>query len=128
MSRPEDDAGWRRLHPLSLVFRIGTAARRMLFPLVALFFVSRGQGTELWLAVLFVPSVVAAIVSYVSYAYRLGDDELVIRQGIVTRNERHVPYARIQNIDLVQGLLQRWLAVAEVRFETASGEDRKSVV
>ncbi len=128
MSRPEDEAGWRRLHPLSLVFRIGTAARRMLFPLVALFFVSRGEATEVWLAVLFVPAVVAAIVSYLSYAYRLGDDELVIRQGIVTRNERHVPYARIQNIDLVQGLLQRWLGVAEARFETASGDEPEAVM
>ena len=27
------------------------------------------------------------------------EPELVIREGIVTRNERHVPYARIQNID-----------------------------
>ena len=128
MSRPDDDTGWRRLHPLSLLFRLGAAARRMLLPLVALLFVSRTQGPELWFAVLFVPSGIAAVVSYMSYRYRLGSDELVIRQGILTRNERHVPYARIQNIDLVQGLLQRWLGVAEARFETASGSEPEAVM
>jgi len=128
MSRPDDDAGWRRLHPLSLVFRIGSAARRLLLPVLAVLVVSRGQGYELWLAVMFVPAVIAAIVSYLSYSYRLGADDLVIRQGIVTRNERHVPYARIQNIDLVQNLLQRWLGVAEARFETASGNEPEAVL
>jgi putative membrane protein len=67
-------------------------------------------------------------VSYVSYRYRLGDGELVIQQGIVTRNERHVPYARIQNIDVVQSLLQRWLGVGEARFETASGDEPEAVM
>jgi putative membrane protein len=128
MSRPDAGTGWRRLHPWSLVFRIGTAARRLLLPLVALLFVSRGEGSELVLAVFFVPAVVAAIVRYLSYGYRLGADELVIREGIVTRNERHVPYARIQNIDLVQGLVQRWLGVAEARLETASGKEPEAVM
>jgi len=128
MSRPDDDAGWRRLHPLSLLFRIGSTARRLLLPALALLFVSRGQGYELWLAVMFVPAGIASIVSYLSYRYRLGEDELVIRQGIVTRNERHVPYGRIQNIDLVQNLLQRWLGVAEARFETAGGEEPEAVM
>jgi putative membrane protein len=128
MSRPDDETGWRRLHPLSLVFRVGAAARRLLFPLVALLFVSRGEGSEIVLAVFFVPAVVVAIVRYLSYGYRLGADELVIREGIVTRNERHVPYARIQNIDLVQGLVQRWLDVAEARFETASGKEPEAVM
>jgi len=128
MSTTDAGSGWRRLHPLSLVFRIGAAARNLLLPGLALLFVSRGQGYELWLAVLFVPAGIAAIVSYLSYRYRLGDDELVIQQGIVTRNERHVPYARVQNVDLVQNLIHRWLGVAEARFETAGGEEPEAVM
>jgi putative membrane protein len=128
MSTPDDETAWRRLHPLSLLFRLAAVARRLLLPLVALLFVSRGRGPELWFAVLFVPSSVAAIVGYLSYRYRLGPEELMIRQGILTRNERHVPYARVQNIDLVQSLLQRWLGVAEARFETAGGTEPEAVM
>jgi putative membrane protein len=61
-------------------------------------------------------------VRYWSFRYRLGDEELVIREGLLTRNERHVPYHRIQNVDLVQNPLHRLLGVAEVRLETAGGQ------
>ncbi len=128
MSTTDAGPGWRRLHPLSLLFRLGAAARNLLLPGLALLFVSRGQGYELWLALMFIPSGIASLVSYLSYRYRLGSDELVIQQGIVTRNERHVPYARIQNIDLVQSPLQRLLGVAEARIETAGGEEPEAVL
>ena len=104
-----------------MFFSVGLAAKRLLLPgLVVLVFRPGGQ-LEIWLMILFVPAVIGALAKYLSFRYRLGPDELIIREGIVTRNERHVPYARIQNIDLVQNPFHRWLNVAEVRVETASG-------
>ena len=58
----------------------------------------------------------AALFRYWSYRYRLDHDELVVRQGVLFRNERHIPYARVQNIDLVQNPLHRLFGVAEVRL------------
>ena len=49
--------------------------------------------------------------------------ELVITSGLIFRNERHVPYGRIQNIDAVQNLLHRLLRVVEVRVETGGGDE-----
>jgi putative membrane protein len=119
----------RRLHPTSLIFSIGAQAKSLLLPgLVVLFFAARGDRGQIWLMLLFVPAVVAALFRYWSYRYRFDLEELVIREGIVFRNERHIPYARIQNIDLVQNPLHRLFGVAEIRLETAGGQKPEAVM
>jgi len=118
----------QRLHPSSLLFSLGSAARRLLIPGIIVLFASRGDRTEVWLMALFVPAALAALAKFLSYRYRLGREELVVREGIVTRNERHIPYSRIQNIDLVQNPLHRMLGVAEARLETASGDKPEAVI
>jgi putative membrane protein len=123
------EAGLRRLHPLSLLFLIGGQAKRLLLPgILVLFFASRQGHGELWFMLLFIPAVIGALFRYGSYRYRLGQDELLIREGVVFRNERHIPYARIQNIDLVQNPLHRMLRVAEIRLETAGGQQPEAVL
>jgi len=114
----------RRLHPASLIFAVAAAGRGLLLPGLIVLFASRGggYGFELFLMVMFIPTVAIALARYVSYRYRFAEDELIVREGIVTRNERHIPYARIQNVDLVQNPLHRMLGVAEVRLQTAAGD------
>lgn len=118
----------RRLHPVSLLFSIGSAARRLLLPGIVVLFASRGSNVEIWLMLIFVPAAVGALIRYISFRYKLGADEMVVRQGIITRNERHIPYARIQNIDLVQNPFHRIFGVAEVRLQTASGDKPEAVI
>ncbi|HKQ62112.1 MAG TPA: PH domain-containing protein, partial [Candidatus Polarisedimenticolaceae bacterium] len=128
--RSEAGGPVQRLHPLSPLFSIAGAARRLLLPgLAVLLFAShRGARAELWLMLLFVPAVVGAVVRYFSFSLQLGHDELVIREGVVTRNERHIPYARIQNIDLRQNPVHRLLGVAEVRLETGAADEPEAVM
>ena len=115
----------QRLHPLSLLFGLASAARPWVFPALLLLFASRGQP---WFLLAFFPAAIGAVVKYLSFRYRMGPEEMVIREGILTRNERHIPYARIQNIDLVQNPLHRMLNVALVRLETASGGKPEAVI
>ena len=123
------EAGLRRLHPLSLLFLIGGQAKSLLLPgILVLFFASRQGHGEIWFMLLFIPAVIGSLFRYWSYRYRLGQDELLIREGVVFRNERHIPYARIQNIDLVQNPLHRLLRVAEIRLETAGGQKPEAVL
>lgn len=122
MQPSESLARAQRLHPASLVFGIGSAAGRLLVPGLLVFFAARGSNQEIWLMLLFFPTVVATLIRYFNYTYRLDSEELVIREGLLTRNERHIPYDRIQNIDLSQSPLQRLLGVADVRVETAGGD------
>lgn len=113
-----------RLHPVSPLFGVFSAASRLLVPgLLVLLLASRGSRYEVWAMVLFLPAVASAVLRYVSFRYTLDDSELVIREGIINRNERHIPYGRIQNIDLEQNPFHRMLNVAAVRIETAGGEE-----
>jgi len=117
----ETQSNERRLHPYSLLFRVVRHARAFLLPAVAVFYFSRGETWQIWAAMFFVPIVVLDIFRYMSLRWRYDADELVVREGFIWKNERHVPYARIQNIDLKQNVLHRALSVAEVTIETAGG-------
>jgi putative membrane protein len=44
-----------------------------------------------------------------------------MRVGILFRKEVNLTYARIQDIHLRSGFLQRWLGLADIQIQTASG-------
>lgn len=111
----------RCLHPVSLVFRVIAHARGLLLPAIAVLYLGRGEGWQVWAALFFVPIVALDVFRYLTLRWRYDADELVVRQGWIWKSERHVPYARIQNVDLKQNVLHRALNVAEVRIETAGG-------
>ncbi len=127
-SEPTVAAGWLRLHPLSLLFSVGSAARRLLLPGIVVLYYSGGSNLEFWLMLFFIPAVLAAVARYLSYRYRMGSEEMIVREGIITKNERHIPYGRIQNVDLAQNPIHRIFRVAEVRLETAGGESPEAVI
>lgn len=117
-----------------MLFDIARYARIFAWPaLLAWLGVSRGggrggdrfdpfvSGFETWLWVLVLPSVALSVARFLSFRLRYEPDALVIRSGILFRNVRHVPYARIQNLDAVQNLAHRALGVVEVRIETGGG-------
>ena len=116
----------QRLHPLSLPFSFLAHVKGFALPLVV-FLVVGSQNSrsswELWAMVFIVPAMVVELWRYLSLRYWIEDDELIVRQGVVKKRERHVPLARIQTIDSTQNFLERIFNVVEVRVETAgSGE------
>lgn len=120
----------RRLHPASILFALLAQAKNFLLPGILVLFTAQRSawGWETWAMLGFVPVALASTFNYLFFRYRYDADEMVIRSGFVFRNERHVPYARIQNVDAVQGLLHRLLGVAEVRLETGAGTEPEAVL
>lgn len=53
--------------------------------------------------------------------YMVSDRAIRIREGIATVREKTVVLANIQNIDIRQGPLQRYLGIADVEVKTAGG-------
>lgn len=116
----------RRLHPSALLFDAGRRFASLVFwGVAALLFAARSE--QGWYLLFLLPPIAVALVRYASFRYGFGDDQLVIREGLLVRKVRHVPYARIQNIDTVQGPLYRLLDVVEVRLETAGGSQPEAV-
>jgi putative membrane protein len=109
---------------------MGRHLRALLLPALAVIFTagSSGRDWDLWLMLLLIPYALAAVARSLSFRYRFDADELVVRRGWVFHSERHIPYARIQNIDAVQNVLHRALGVAEVRVETASGGEPEATM
>ena len=53
--------------------------------------------------------------------YRFDAEGIHMRVGILFRREVNLTYARIQDIHLSSGFIQRWLGLADVQVQTASG-------
>lgn len=116
-----------RRHPSSVLFGIAGVARRLILPWLFAFLASGGRRSpDTWLLLLVVPATVVALLDYLIVRYSLDREGLVIHRGFVFHNVRHVPYGRIQNLDLRQNPLHRWLGVAEVMVQTASGSEAEA--
>lgn len=117
-----------RLHPVSILFSIGASVKSLLIPGLLVLFFSKGSRYEAYFMVLFIPSVIWGLLTYLYLRYSLARDEMVVQKGILYKNTRNIPYTRIQNIDLVQNPFHRFFRVAEVRIETASGTEPEAVL
>jgi len=115
----------RRLHPLSFLFDLGGQLQQLLVPALVVLVGAGSAGWDWqgWLALLLIPYAVVAIVRTLSFRYRFDPSELVITRGFIFRNERHIPYARIHNIDAVQNVMHRLVRVVDVRVETGGGDE-----
>lgn len=58
---------------------------------------------------------------YYTLRYRFDNEGVHMRVGILFRREVNLTYARIQDIHLRSGFIQRWLGLADLQIQTASG-------
>ncbi len=58
---------------------------------------------------------------YHTMRYKFTDDGISMRWGILFRKEVIVNYARIQDIHLKSNIVERWLGLARILVQTASG-------
>ena len=58
---------------------------------------------------------------YHSLRYRFDDAGVSMRRGVLFRREIHLTYARIQDIHLTSNVIERWLGLARIKIQTASG-------
>lgn len=58
---------------------------------------------------------------YVTLKYKFDDEGVSMSWGILFRREIHLTYRRIQDIHLNRNIVQRWLGLATVGIQTASG-------
>jgi putative membrane protein len=61
------------------------------------------------------------LIRYLTLRYHFDDKGISMRWGFFFRREVNLTYARIQDIHLVSGLIQRWFGLANIMIQTASG-------
>src|SRR5436190_14234805 len=65
---------------------------------------------------------------YHTLRYRFDDEGIHMKVGILFRQELNLTYARIQDIHLRSGIVQRWLGLANVQIQTASGSSGPELI
>jgi putative membrane protein len=58
---------------------------------------------------------------YHTLRYRFDEEGISMRWGVLFRREINLTYARIQDIHLSSNLVERWLGLARIEIQTASG-------
>lgn len=112
----------QRLHPLTLLLRVGASLPALL---VILFPILRNPGstenvTSLVLAVMYgVFALPAIVLQYWRFSYRITPKQIVIQSGVLNRKNRSIPIERVQNIQIERNLVARILGLAKVKMETA---------
>lgn len=66
--------------------------------------------------------------SYKYLWYEVGPEEFSLYSGILVKKRVHVPYQKIQSVDLRMSLLQRLFGVCNVSIDTAGGAANKAVL
>ncbi len=60
--------------------------------------------------------------AWMRFRYHIGEHDIRIEKGILSRTARSIPYERIQDVSIEQKPLARMMGLGEVKFETGGGE------
>ncbi|WP_344708987.1 PH domain-containing protein [Sphingomonas humi] len=116
-----DDAPAERLHPLALLSGIGRAVRNVVGGIAAGGFLAvQGRiGVALMIfAGIAMMTLGGLFLHWRRFSFRVGSDAIRIDSGIVSRNQRTIPFDRVADVSIEQGPLQRVFGIARVTLET----------
>ncbi len=119
---PPTDSDWQRLHPLTPLARIGRLAPALVFLVLVSTVHSRAENSTAETDYLVVITLASAVYGYIHWMvtrWRFEGDTLRIETGLIRKDSRRLPLARIQAVDIVRPLLARLLGVSEVRVRLA---------
>jgi putative membrane protein len=111
----------KRLHPMTLVYRGIMNFPVLLIPIYLAFFQNnKGELTYLYFLmfslIFTLPSI---LLTYFYFSFYITNKELVIKSGVLAKQQRNIPIIKIQNVNIQQNILQRLLGIAKVQVETA---------
>ena len=77
--------------------------------------------TSLLMGPLFFVALIPLYFRFHTMRYRFDKDGIHMKWGILFRREINLTYARIQDIHLTSNFVERWLGLARIQVQTASG-------
>ena len=129
---------WQRLSPVAVVFLIVTQVQKSIRENLVLF-VSLGAGAAftdvirlpwlLWLAgVGLLLAVLTAVLLFKRFRFRIDEDAVLLRRGLLEQKELRVRFARIQNVALSQPFYFRPFGLMRLTLQTpGTNEDEVSL-
>ncbi len=116
----------RRTAPLGVLIGALGSVQNAIFPAAAAAFSTGIAGPGLWigLAVGAAAILIGTAFSYVGWrrlTFTIGETDIRVESGVLSRTARSVPYERIQDVSLEAKPLPRLLGLVAVKFETGAG-------
>ena len=116
---------WRRLSFFSLLFSFIRLVREsfnfLLFTLAAVGIGGYWQQIIPVISFFALFNLVYSWLSWLRFDYHIGRSAIAIKSGIWARQHRVIPYERIQDVSIEQGLIARALDIAKVGLDTGAG-------
>lgn len=128
--KPSEPATWRRISPFAVAFFVGKTTRNLVrgyVQLVATFgalaVLIRGTPYAAFLIPLGLLAIIAiAVLRFWFFRFRIEEDRIVIRQGILEKTSVDLPFHRIQGINVERRPVDRLLGLVTVSLDTAGSE------
>lgn len=116
----------RNTAPLTVVLGAIGAIRSAVLPAIAIAFSGVGGGGRFLVAlgVGAAAVMIGTVTSYIGWrrlTYTIGEADIRVESGILSRAARSVPYERIQDVSLEAKPLPRLFGLVSVKFETGAG-------
>ncbi len=133
--KPPEPGSWRRTSPLAILFFLGKLLRdivknawQSLAPIAALLIASSGNimdRLKIGAIVVAILVIVASVLRYWFFRFRITEDSVLIREGVVKKKQLDIKFDRIQGINVEQNIVYRYLDLVTVNFDTAgsSGDE-----
>ena len=126
---PPGPGAWQRTSPVAIVLFVGKSAKWVydrygLFGQVVAaigitaFLLRNPQYTVLAVLIALLTAVVAGGLQYWFFRFRIEDDRILIRQGVVSRTAVDLPFDRIQGINVNRRPIERVLGLVTVVLDT----------
>ena len=96
-----------RLNNISPLFLFIEAIKKSVLPLLIGIVGTSGDKQDFIIIAIAVLASVITIVQFWFYHYWLEDDRLVVKEGILFKSLRQVPYERIQNLNIEKNVRKR---------------------
>ncbi len=125
-----EEAAFQHLHPLSILVGFIRFLSQNIILIGILYFGVLDQNpvyTMMLAGGVFVLAILFSYVIWSRFTYQVGALEIRIKSGVISRNNRSIPFERIQDVSLERKPIPRMLGLATVKLETGSGggEDGK---
>lgn len=119
-----------RLHPLGLILGFVTQLPQMIVPILAVSYGAQGSnmGVPGMIGLLLIVTLLFKWIGWRRFGYWIGDDEVRIEKGLLSRSARSIPYDRIADVSIEQKPLARLFGLGEVKFETGGGAGDDAVL
>ena len=135
MSKNDQFLEPRRQSQYAIIFIVLRFIRKTIsqvWPIFVAILLGRGSSSfdafEIAIAGLGVFGMIASVLAYFKFYYKLTSKELVISRGILKKVKLNIPFERIQSVNFRQTFVHQFLSVAEVEIETAGSSEQETKI